>query len=50
MVRRVRGGLGISADLLIAPLPTKSTSRSKSKPKSQAIEKEKAKQIMLAKA
>jgi HTH-type transcriptional regulator/antitoxin HigA len=42
MVRRVRGGLGISADLLIAPLPTKSTPRSKrgkSKPKAQAIEK-----------
>jgi HTH-type transcriptional regulator/antitoxin HigA len=52
MVRRVRGGLGISADLLIAPLPTKSTPRSKrgkSKPKAQAIEKGKAKRIMLAK-
>jgi HTH-type transcriptional regulator/antitoxin HigA len=52
MVRRVRSGLGISADLLIAPLPTNSTSRSKrgkSKPKALAIEKEKVKRFMLAK-
>ncbi|WP_202944480.1 MULTISPECIES: helix-turn-helix domain-containing protein [Acidobacterium] len=27
MVRRVRGGLGISADLLIAPLPVRKTSK-----------------------
>ncbi len=53
MVRRVRGGLGISADLLIAPLPTKSaprSKRSKSKPKALAIETRKTKQIMVAKA
>lgn len=53
MVRRVRSGLGISADLLIAPLPARSTSRfksAKSKPKSLTIQKEKGKQITLAKA
>jgi HTH-type transcriptional regulator/antitoxin HigA len=48
MVRRVRSGLGISADLLIAPLPKNSTSRSK-RGKAPAIEKKKAKRIMLAK-
>lgn len=30
MVRRVRGGLGISADLLIAPLPVRRKSRARS--------------------
>lgn len=53
MVRRVRSGLGISADLLIAPLPTKSIRRSKkakSRPKALVAEKEKAKQSILAKA
>jgi HTH-type transcriptional regulator / antitoxin HigA len=57
MVRRVRGGLGISADLLIAPLPeklaTKYTSRAKrvkSKSKTLAIENREAKHIMAAKA
>jgi HTH-type transcriptional regulator/antitoxin HigA len=57
MVRRVRGGLGISADLLIAPLPAqliaKSTSRShrsRSKSKVLAIKNGKAKQTMVAKA
>jgi len=52
MVRRVRGGLGISADLLITPLPERSTPKSRtatSKPKGLGIEKGKAKRIMLAK-
>lgn len=53
MVRRVRGGLGISADLLIEPLPTISTPRSrkgKSKADGLAVDKGKARRGMLARA
>ncbi len=51
MVRRVRGGLGISADLLIAPLPVRRKSRVSSVPQRASVKvKPSASDVKLKKA